>query len=200
MRELYVSHSKKYKQISNRECSIISINCVGGVVSHELHLRFNSPTVNLWFKTKDYLKFLNNLNYYIHSCELVQDIELSNQYMYPVGALEDIRIFFQHYKSFDDAKSKWIERAKRIHWNNLYIIMVQGNDCTENDLAEFDRLNFKHKVCFTAKEYPEYCCSYYIKGSQKNEKSVRNLCDYKGKLTGKLWLDEFDWISFLNNI
>lgn len=77
--------------------------------------------------------------------------------------------------------------------------MVQGDDCTENDLAEFDSLNFINKVCFTAKEHSEYCSTYYIKGSQKNEKSVRNLCDHKGKLTGKLWLDEFDWVSFLNN-
>lgn len=63
-----------------------------GWESHELQLRFNSPTVNLWFKTKYCLNFLNNVNYYLHNCELVQDIELSNQYIYPVGVLGDTRI------------------------------------------------------------------------------------------------------------
>ena len=28
--------------------------------------------------------------------------------------------------------------------------------------------------------------------------NVKNLCDYQSKFTGKRWLDEFDWISFLN--
>ena len=198
LRNLYLSHSKKYEKIFNKECSIISINCVGGVVSHELHLRFNSPTINLWFKTKDYLTFLKNIKYYLYNCELKQDVELSRQYMYPVGILEDIRIYFQHYASFEEAKAKWIERTKRINWNNLYIVMVQGEDCTEDELKEFENLNFKHKICFTVKKY-DYHSLYFIKGSQKNKKSVRNLCDYKGKFTGKLWLDEFDWVSFLNN-
>lgn len=30
MRKLYLSHNKKYKKITNKDCSIISINCVGG--------------------------------------------------------------------------------------------------------------------------------------------------------------------------
>lgn len=65
-----------------------------GVVSHEFNLRFNSPTVNLWFGTKDYLKFLNNMQHYLYDCDLVQDEMLSNQYGYPVGILGDIKIFF----------------------------------------------------------------------------------------------------------
>lgn len=199
LRTIYLFHNKEFKKVTNRDCSIISINCIGGVVCHELHLRFNSPTINLWFRTKDFLTFLTNLDYYLYNCELVQDMKLSNQYMYPVGILGEIRIFFQHYKSFEEAKTKWIERTKRLHMDNLYIVMVQGDDCTENDLVYFEKLDFKHKVCFTAKVYPEYPSTFFIKGSQKNASSVRNLCNHKGRLTGKFWLDEFDWVSFLNN-
>lgn len=198
-RNLYLLNNKKYKKITNKNCCIISINCIGGVVSHELHLRFNSPTINLWFTTKDFISFLKNLDYYLYACELVKDEELSNYYNYPVGILNDIKIYFQHYKSFEEAKAKWIERTKRVCIDNLYVVMVQGDDCTENDIDEFDKLNFKHKVCFTAREFPEYDSSYYIKGSEKNDKSVRNLCNHKGKITGKFWLDEFDWVTFLNS-
>lgn len=198
LRKIYLNNNKKVT--SNKDCSIISINCIGGVVSHEFNLRFNSPTVNLWFGTKDYLKFLNNMQHYLYDCDLVQDEILSNQYGYPVGILGDIKIFFQHYTTFDEAKYKWNERTKRVKWDNLYVIMVQGEDCTEQDIVEFDSLYFKHKVCFTAKEYPKYNCCYYISNSQKNDNSVRNLCDNRSKLTGKFWLDEFDWASFLNNI
>ena len=165
LRTIYLFHNKEFKKVTNRDCSIISINCIGGVVCHELHLRFNSPTINLWFRTKDFLTFLTNLDYYLYNCELVQDMKLSNQYMYPVGILGEIRIFFQHYKSFEEAKTKWIERTKRLHMDNLYIVMVQGDDCTENDLVYFEKLDFKHKVCFTAKVYPEYPSTFFIKGS-----------------------------------
>ncbi|MGZ1316735.1 DUF1919 domain-containing protein [Lactobacillus delbrueckii subsp. bulgaricus] len=29
-----------------------------GVIYHDLGLQFKSPTINLWFKPKDYIKFL----------------------------------------------------------------------------------------------------------------------------------------------
>ena len=35
--------------------SIISSNCVGGVISHDLGLRFESPTVNLFFYPDSFL-------------------------------------------------------------------------------------------------------------------------------------------------
>ena len=44
--------------------SIISSNCVGGVILHELGLKFNTPTINLFFVPRDYLEFIQNLKYY----------------------------------------------------------------------------------------------------------------------------------------
>ena len=82
--------------------------------------------------------------------------------------------------------------------DNLYIIMVQKDGCTEQDICSFDSLKFKHKVIFTVKEYPQYRSAYYIPKSEVDIQNVKNLCDYQSKFTGKRWLDEFDWISFLN--
>lgn len=62
----------------------------------------------------------------------------------------------------------------------------------------FDKLKFKHKTIFTAKEYPEIKSAYYISHCEENDNCVRNLMEYKNKFTGKRWLDEFDWITFLN--
>lgn len=70
--------------------------------------------------------------------------------------------------------------------------------CTEQDICSFDSLEFKHKVIFTVKEYPQYRSAYYIPKSEADIQNVKNLCDYQSKFTGKRWLDEFDWISFLN--
>ena len=38
--------------------------------------------------------------------------------------------------------------------DNIYIVMVQKDGCTEQDILSFDKLKFKHKVIFTAKDMP----------------------------------------------
>ena len=190
---------KEYqRKIKNKDCSIISMNCVGGGVSHELGLRFNSPTVNLWFTPKEFIKFLSQLEHYLYDCKIEMDDKNSEKYGYPVGKLEDIHVYFTHYETFELAKQKWIERLKRLNMDNLYIIMVQKDGCTEQDICSFDSLKFKHKVIFTVKEYPQYRSAYYIPKSEVDIQNVKNLCDYQSRFTGKRWLDEFDWISFLN--
>ena len=125
-RILRMHMDKEYqRKIKNKDCSIISMNCVGGVVSHELGLRFNSPTVNLWFTPKEFIKFLSQLEHYLYDCKIEMDEKNSEKYGYPVGKLEDIHVYFTHYETFELAKQKWIERLKRLNMDNLYIIMVQ---------------------------------------------------------------------------
>lgn len=36
------------RRLTNLAPSILSLDCVGGVMAHDLRLRFNSPTVNLF--------------------------------------------------------------------------------------------------------------------------------------------------------
>ena len=167
-------------------------------MSHELELRFNSPTVNLWFKPDEFIRFLKRLKYYLFECEMQSDANRSLECGYPVGRLDDIHVYFMHYDSFEQAKRKWNERQQRVNMDNLYIVMVERDGCTEKDLAAFDKLDYKHKVVFTAKEYPQFHSAYHIPGSEEDTDSVKDLCLYQNKFTGKRWLDEFDWVSFLN--
>ena len=53
--------------LKNKDYSIISNNCWGGVVSRDRGIKYNSPTCGLFFYAKDYLKFLSNLDYYLNS-------------------------------------------------------------------------------------------------------------------------------------
>ena len=39
------------RRLTNLAPSILSLDCVGGVMAHDLRLRFNSPTVNLFFES-----------------------------------------------------------------------------------------------------------------------------------------------------
>ena len=196
----YNLNQRNRSKLKNTDFSLLSMNCVGGVVLHELGLRFNSPTINLRFTAKDYLKFLKNLNHYLYEVDLVYSKGESLKCGFPVGRLDDISIYFQHYISFEEAKKKWFERVKRINLDNLYIVMVQRDGCTKNEVEEFDKLAFKHKVIFTSKEFPEFQSAFYIPNSEIGDNEVKNLCDYQTKLCGKRILDEFDWIEFFNSL
>lgn len=185
---------KNRKHLTNHDFTLIASNCVGGVILHELGLRFDTPTVNLWFESEDYIKFLENMSDYLQY-ELV---EIQTDYSYPVGLLKDIKIYFQHYANFQEAKAKWEERIKRIHWDNLYIMMVQREGCDDNMVARFNDLPYKRKVIFTAKSYPDCQSAFCIPDSKEETGEVMDLCRYKSRFTGRRWLDEYDYVGFLN--
>ena len=187
-------NAENRKNLTNENFTILCNNCVGGVILHELGERFNSPTVNLFFSAEDYLKFLKKLDYYLEQ----PLVEIESDKDYPVAKLDDITIYFMHYLSFDEAKTTWKKRVARINRNNLYVIFVQQNGCTEQILREFDDLPYKHKLALTAKPMPEIQCSYCISNTMQRNGDVIDLCKYERKLTGKRWIDEYDYVGFLN--
>lgn len=184
------------KRLINCEFSIISSNCVGGVICHELGQKFRSPTVNLYMDAPDYIKFLKNLEFYLNDANM---IEINEGRKFPVGLLYDIKIYFVHYPSFNDAMNKWKERKSRINRDNLFVIMVQKDNCSMEQIKEFDKLQYRHKVIFTTKQIKDIKSSYYIPGSEIDDEEVMDLCLYKHKLGGKRWIDEFDYVKFLNS-
>ena len=169
--------------------------CVwGGVILHELGERFNSPTVNLFFSAEDYIKFVENLDTYLQKSL----VEVQSDRGYPVAKLDDITIYFMHYSTFDEAQKTWEKRALRINKDNLYVILVQQNGCTEELLKRFDNLPYKHKLALTAKPMQNIGCAYCIPCSAQPNGDVMDLCRYKGKFSGRRWIDDFDYVEFLN--
>lgn len=186
-------------RLKNEKFSIISSNCVGGIITHELGQRFNSPTINLYFNPDDFLKFAKDMQYYLFECQLMQDMKKTNERGYPVGRLDDITIYFVHYSSFQSAKNKWEERIERINWNNMYFIMTQRDGCTKEQIIEFDRLPYKNKVSFTIKPYEEIKSAYFIENSLQEDGEVMDLNLYRSKFTGVRVIDNFDYVGFLNH-
>lgn len=180
--------------LKNKDITIISANCVGGVIYHDLGLAFYSPTINLFFYAPDYVKFVSNLEHYLH-CEL---IETKSEFDYPCALCDDITLHMVHYQSFEEGKRKWEERIKRINYNNLYFIMVDRDGCDEKDIIAFDNIPYKNKVFLTYKDRPEINCAVCIPESSEGNQ-IRDLCQYKSRFTGERWLDKFDYVSFLNN-
>lgn len=70
-----------------------------------------------------------DLRYYSQAelCECPYAYEGARRY--PVGMLKgngtlpDIKIHFLHYRSFEEAREKWLERSGRLDFDNLCVVM-----------------------------------------------------------------------------
>lgn len=180
-------------RLKNKDFTIISSNCVGTMMYHDLSLRFNSPTINLFFEAKDFIKFVKNLKHY---CS-IEAKEIESPFNFPVGKLDDITVYFMHYSSFDEAKRKWEKRVKRINYDNLFIIMTERTNCDYNVLLEFDKLDYENKVVLTHLPYEEIKSSYYIPGFEYKTE-LGTITDFKDGFLMRRWMDKFDYVSFLN--
>ncbi|OOF56962.1 DUF1919 domain-containing protein [Rodentibacter myodis] len=182
-------------RLENHGMSVISANCVGAFILHDLNEPFNSPFVNLYLSPKDFIRYLQNIEFYQQ-----QPLEfIPSEKAYPVGKLADLKIHFMHYHSEQEAKEKWLARTARINLDNLFIVMTD-KDGTQGivyeDLVAFDQLPFKNKVVFTHKPYPELASAFYIKGFE-NQNQVGDIFTFSG-WNGEKYYDQFDYVAWFN--
>ena len=180
-------------RLKNTEPSVLSSNCNGAVILHDLGCRFNTPTVNLYMSAADFLRLLTDPKRYLEKAPE----EIGSDEPFPVGRIDDITLYFMHYGSFAEARDKWVERSKRVDFDNLFVMMTDKNGCTEADIAAFDALPYPHKVIFTHKPYPEIKSAFYFIGFEDQEE-VGVLSDWKPGFFKRRWLDAFDSVAFLN--
>lgn len=191
-------------RLRRRDFSLITNNCIAGIIYHDLGLPFLTPTVNLFFEDEDFFRFVGNLEHYL-SCGIEETRQAG--ITYPLGLLrrgeESVTVHFMHYDSFEQAAAKWKERAARVKLEKLYIIFeYPGLDAAparqEAVKRLFDAIPWERKVLLTGKR------------SSLSGKNVRRLGFYdreyypgkfvapNKRLPFRRYLDEFDYISFLN--
>jgi uncharacterized protein (DUF1919 family) len=121
----------------------------GGFIYDYFGLKYQTPTIGLFFSASDYLKFLTHLDYYLsldlHQLPPTKECKIN-------GCLGDLSIHFAHYSTFDDAKMKWNKRKLRINKNNLLVKFNDQNGFTEEDFISFQNLPYGHKLFFTVNE------------------------------------------------
>ena len=184
---------RKRNKLKNQDFSIIGPDCNASFIYYDLGLKYLTPTVNLAIPMDDFVKMIGNLEWYME-----QEItEIKDAGKCPAGLLGDVRINFVHYKTFAEGVKKWEERKKRICWDNLFIMGTERGSCNYETLQRFEQLPYKNKVLFTKKEYPEFPSTYYIKGFEQ-EKELGVLLNFKKQFLKRRYLDDFDYVSFLN--
>lgn len=148
------------------EISIISSNCFAGRVMQDLKMEYNSPTLGLYFMYPDYIEFLQHLEHYLKNGKLTfvehskyalgderRAARTISHHWYPIGLIDGkVEIHFLHYHTEEEAAGKWYRRAARVNFENLLVIGMDQNRCTEQDIRDFDALPFKRKLIFSTHE------------------------------------------------
>lgn len=163
--------SNRRKKLNTTDFSIISNNCFAGIVYQHFGLQYNTPTIGLYFYPEEYIKFCRNFNDYIKEdltfirtseSKYFDDLKKNHYENTIVGKLKDVEIVFLHYETQEEAKKKWDRRIKRLSKNIIYKFNDQ-NGCTYDQLKQFDDLQYKNKIIFTAKEYPDLKTNVFMK-------------------------------------
>lgn len=196
------------KSIKNDTFTIICNNCLGGFLYHDMGLRFNTPTINMFFHSLDFFDFVEHFDYYIENplIQIPNPHYDKNDIDYPVAVLKgedglrDLELHFSHYKTFEEANSKWEARKKRINKDNMFVIFTFYGIRKDIDLYKrAQNLPVKNKLFFVNHpidrvEYPSF---FYIKGFE-NQVGVGQVGSFQN-LMGKRYYDQFDFVKWFNS-
>lgn len=145
---------------------------------------------------KDYIKFIYNLKYYLSITPIEIKIDESTYSNYlktlnydgVIGKIDDVELMFLHYEDFNEAKTKWERRKKRVNFDKIIYKFNDQNNCTIEELRLFEEFPAKNKILFTAKEYDgvesyvlnKYEAAGYVVDDTKtkNIKTVFNIYDF----------------------
>lgn len=204
-------HIWRNRHLKNRDVTIISNNCIAGVIYHDCGMRFLSPTINLWLSAEDFFTYAAHIRHYCpqYGANLTEIKE--GGVAYPVGRLTPLpttnlpalTIYFQHYSSFSSAKEKWEERSRRINLENICMIFESSQDIpADSPIYELlQNAPYTHKVLVTSKnsaatteDLPVVHLPIYSKPNYFPGKIFAT----KTKLSLSRWLDDFDYVTFLN--
>lgn len=202
MNHIFEYYSKKIRKLRfifktfgikrDQQRTVFCNMCLGGMVSHDLGLRFNSPFVNLMIPGSEYVELLSNRAQI--GGGIIKEIDMGKEY--PVGLLEGkYHLHFIHYDTFESAVKKWKNRSLRMDIENSYCILVETASCKYEDLLAFDCLPYKHKIILVHKEYPELKHSRIINGYD-GKNLHGDILKFTGFFGTRVY-DQVDWAEFL---
>lgn len=177
-------------RLKNDNFTIFSQNCIGGIMYHDLGVKFYSPTINMLFEPNDWIKFLERPKHYLnYRIEFKND----NECGYPRGVIDDVHVDFIHYKSRDEIIRLWNKRKERINWDNILVIACdKGMD--EEYILRFNSLDrYRNKILFTGNEDIEgIYCDKFKDGADAR---LLNFANPLGKRFYEKYIDYVKWIN-----
>ena len=157
---LFFNDCKKKKLEKIEPFTIIANNCIAGFLYQKFNIKYYSPTIGLQFSQEDFVKFCSNFWHYINF-ELEESEDKKQEKFsslggekinFPVGRIDDLVIYFQHYQTFENAREKWNERKLRIDKSKLFFIFVVYDNTSIQTIKAFESLPLKNKLILTNDE------------------------------------------------
>ncbi len=179
------------RKLKNHEFSLITPNCLGGVLCHDLSEQFRSPTVNLTIP--EYLKFVMNLEHYL-AVPITAAGKNSNGH--PMGRIDDILVFGVHYSSEEELIESWEKRKMRVRLDRVFLMATNEYIRTEKERELFSCLPYP-KVLYTSRQEDLYPFECYCPGFEK-EGQVGDLLRYTGLFGIRKFEKYFDCVAWLN--
>lgn len=128
---------------------------LGGVVYQFFKYPYDSPTVGLYFFPEEHIRFLSYLRHYITTpleiipaseSRYIDELKKKHEENKIIGKIDDVEIVFLHYKTPEEALTKWNRRKARIHRDNLIVKFSEQNGYTLEHLIQFDALPFEKNL------------------------------------------------------
>lgn len=180
-------------RLKNRKFSLLTGNCIGGYLYHQLGLPFLSPTINMMILNQDFKKLILNLEYYLSITPITYEDDKFPDV--PSAKIDDIILHFTHYNSSEEGIAAWEKRKRRIDIDNLYVI-ISDIDLSSKDIEELQSAKVKKIVVMTSKDYNyDYCL--YIPAFR----GMDHVGDLLGKTISGKWKFEryFDFVGWINS-
>lgn len=207
---------QQYICIKDSDVSIVSDTCISGNLYNRLGLRFNTPFINTRIHQDDYIKLINNIDYYINeplhnytdNKLNIEDINLNitksdinwGRTGYPYGKLGDLLIHCVHDTSYDEYLIKWNKRKARFNSRNMVALMVIDNDEIAREFHESKFNGKKVGIYYKKTPYKEILCLNEWEDINIRHKFGYNFFNYVYALVGGLPSAGFCHINILDLI
>lgn len=184
---------KQRKRIKNKDFTLLTGNCIGGYVYHQLGLEFRSPTINLMILNQDFKKLVLNLRHYM-SLTPISYVDTRFPDV-PSALLDDIVIHFTHYSTSEEGIKAWEKRKHRIDYNNVFVI-ISDIDLSVQDIEELRNAECRKLAVMTSKDLKFDHCLFIPK-----YKGMKHVGELLGKTISGKWRFEhfFDLVDWVNS-
>ena len=186
-------HMKYTAKLHTKDFTILCPNCIAGNIYHRLGLPFLTPTINCFTSQEDFIKIINNAEYYF-SQEL-QFIETDKPF--PVAMLGDVTYNFNHDTDPEKCRNDWNRRRERIQWENIYIILYEEHPMTREEVLALQKIPCKRLIVLT--DRPEHADLDYVKLLRRNfgRPNERHFLD-RDSYGVQTFEKQFDFVNWLN--
>lgn len=158
--------------------SIITNNCYGTQYYTDQKYEYKTSFIGLFLFSPCYINFLENYDNYIN-CELTKVIKSKyGVFNYPVGQIGTSEIHFLHEKDFEDAKSKWNRRKKRlVEFKKCVVKMCDRDLFDKNILQRFINLDHPNKILFISKKWHNIINNTFTDNMKIIKTKYQNECE-----------------------